>query len=96
MCWWPLLRKIFGWKRFLQKSGRGDGGGSTPPGDVRKQSTGSSVTAVLRNTPSPKGTEKGFASSHAVELDSLDADDVERRGDVETGVRRQPVLSAEC
>jgi hypothetical protein len=22
MCWWPLLRKIFGLKRFLQRTGR--------------------------------------------------------------------------
>lgn len=25
MCWWPLLRKIFGWKRFLQRSSNGGG-----------------------------------------------------------------------
>jgi hypothetical protein len=23
MCWWPLLRKVFGWKRFLQRSNNG-------------------------------------------------------------------------
>lgn len=74
MCWWPLLRKIFGWKRFLQKSGRGE------HGDVemteRKDSHASSATAVARATPSPVDirpeTAKSYAASDIREMDPLE------------------------
>jgi hypothetical protein len=88
MCWWPLLRKIFGLKRFLQKSRSESGGDIVILG--RKPSDASSDTAVARVTPrrnvSQAGMGKGSFLTNVKEEDADEHRDAQR--DIEMGTMR--------